>query len=61
MASTISTSTPEATAPKRLTFRQRDLLQQVVIHIILHSRGDTHANPTGMDTFHIAQTTGRGL
>lgn len=37
MASTISTSTPEATAPKRLTFRQRDLLQQVVIHIILLS------------------------
>lgn len=37
MASTISTSTPEATAPKRLTFRQRDLLQQVVIHLILLS------------------------
>lgn len=37
MASTISTSTPEATAPKRLTFRQRDLLQQVVIQIILLS------------------------
>ena len=37
MASTISTSTPEATAPKRLTFRQRNLLQQVVIQIILLS------------------------
>ena len=35
MASTISTSTPEATAPKRLTFRQRNLLQHVVIQIIL--------------------------
>lgn len=37
MASTISTSTPEATAPKRLTFRQRNLLQHVVIQIILLS------------------------
>lgn len=37
MASTISTSTPEATEPKRLTFRQRNLLQHVVIQIILLS------------------------